>query len=132
MKKILYILLFFTFLNANAGVKAYKMDGGTFDVDVYVVISEDTAGVKCFMLDTAGIEISGEDLDARALTFYSYGSPIVMWFPEYPKPEILNHELMHAVIFIMQWAGVPLDDSSNEVYAYEIQYLTMKFYRYVR
>lgn len=125
MKRIL--ILIFLFLTLSSFTQR-KIDGGTFDADIYIIISDDTACVKQFVLDSANMEIAIEDLNARAVTLYTYGNPIVMWFPEEPSTEILNHELMHVVIFIMQWVGIPLSDETNEVYAFEMQYLTKQYY----
>ncbi len=125
MKKILIAILLFITL---CSFTSKKLDGGTFDADIYIIISEDTSCVKQFALDSANLEIQSEDLNARGATFYSYGNPIMIWFPIEPSYEILNHELMHTVIFIMQWVGVPLSDDTNEVYAFEMQYLTKQYY----
>jgi hypothetical protein len=44
------------------------------------------------------------------------------------KMSLLQHEIFHAVTFFMLEIRTPLKNSTNEVYAYLIQYLTGKIY----
>lgn len=100
--------------------------GKTFDLDVLVVIENDVNKaykvVKKF--DTTA---TIADFEARGVTFTN-GSVIVIWMPEV-EDQIVAHELLHANIAIMNWAGVKLNDDTEEVYAYNLQYLTKEFYK---
>lgn len=123
MKKVLLLILILLSLNIKS--KPLKINGGTFDLDIYVYTGTDTTYLKREIGDITKIEINGCNFEARGLTFYNYSYPIVIWFPEYPKDNsILNHELLHAVIALMQWANIPLTNETEEIYTYELQYLT--------
>ena len=107
----------------------FTIPGKTFDLDVVVVIEKDVN--KAYHLvrkidETATIE----DFEARGVTFTN-GSSIVIWMPEV-EDQIVAHELLHATVAIMDWANVPLIDQTEEVYAYQLQYLTNEFYRQVK
>jgi hypothetical protein len=131
MKQGLVIILIAAVLHAvnykkDHEPKMFSIPGKTFDLDVVVVINKDVN--KSYEIirqidTTARIE----DFEARGLTFVNGGS-IVVWMPEVQK-EIVAHELLHATVAIMNWASVPLIDQTEEVYAYQLQYLTNEFYR---
>ena len=131
------LLILFGFLQcsnntANNNISSFQMDGGTFDLDIYVYITKDTNNIRNQISYT--IDVTPEDIsfDARAITFFRAGYPIILWFPEIPEPSILNHELTHVTVSILQWANVPLSNDTEEVYAFEMQYLTNQFYKNVR
>lgn|SRR3990167_2014537 len=42
------------------------------------------------------------------------------------KPDIVAHEISHAVFFLMDKIGIKLSNSSDEAYSYAIQFLTKK------
>lgn len=42
---------------------------------------------------------------------------------------LLQHEIFHTVGFLMSEINTPLNDDTQEVYAYLIQYLTEKIYK---
>ena len=78
-------------------------------------------------------ETDSDIFNSRGITMYNYGYPIVVWFPKGTKNEyLINHELLHVVVSILQWANVPLSDDTEEVYAFELQYITKQFYNNVR
>lgn len=123
MKKVLLLILILFSLNIES--KPIKINGGTFDLDIYIYTGTDTTYLKKEIGDLVNIKLTGDDFETRGLTLYNYSYPIVMWFPEYPKDNsLLNHELLHAVIAIMRWANIPLTEDTEEIYAYELQYLT--------
>lgn len=132
---IIILLTLFGFLqctNHNTNTTPFKMDGGTFDLDIYVYITKDTNIIRnqiAHIVDVPPEEISFE---ARAITFFRPGYPIVLWFPKNPESSVLNHELTHVTVSILQWANVPLSNDTEEVYAFEMQYLTNQFYKNVR
>ena len=131
MNKLLTILLVLLSFSVTAKEQSFKIDGGTFDIEVYVFITNDPSTV----LDTISSLLSEEQeigtFDARGITLYNYGYPIVVWLPENSDQSIVNHELLHVVTAIMKWASVPFDDSTEEVYAYEIQYLSKQFNKFL-
>ena len=60
------------------------------------------------------------------------GGQSLIWI--YRKPldiqdlSLLNHEIFHAVTYILERVGITLSESSEETYAYLTQYLTEKIY----
>jgi hypothetical protein len=42
---------------------------------------------------------------------------------------VLQHEIFHAVVYLMQYIGAELSDASNENFAYTIQYVTEQVYK---
>jgi len=51
-----------------------------------------------------------------------------MWLPNADDPSIVNHELLHVTNDVMKWAGLELNEHTEEIYSYELQYLTKQFY----
>jgi hypothetical protein len=111
----------------NKTSSQFTIPGKTFDLDVVVVIEKDVD--KAYQV-VRGIDTTAtiDDFDARGVTFTN-GSSIVVWMPKV-EDQIVSHELLHATVAIMNWAGVPLTDQTEEVYAYQLQYLTNEFYKH--
>ncbi len=74
------------------------------------------------------IDLSLEE--ATAITA-SCGFHAVIRFKDDPfkSPELVAHEITHAAIGILKYAGIKLVDESEEIYAYLIGYLTREFYK---
>ena len=97
----------------------------TFDMEVKVLITDDTAFARSYVMENLDSTVRTEDFDCRAATFGTIdGKPPIIWFPYHAPVAIINHELFHATLSIMHWAEVPLSDETEEVYAYELQYLS--------
>lgn len=113
--------------------KVITLSGNTFDMDVTVLITDDTAFATRYVKGHLDTTATAQDFDARAVTFTILNgrSPII-WIPNNTPIEIVNHELLHATISIMNWAGVPLNNSTEEVYAYELQHLSNEFYNQIK
>lgn len=110
-----------------------EIEGNTFDMPVMVIISEDIFKALKYVKENNDSTAQIEDFDARGVTFpINDGKPPIIWIPHMDgSPEdisILNHELLHANFSILSWAGVYLSDSTEEVYAYNYQFLTKQFY----
>lgn len=107
-------------------------NGGTFDKDIYVVITSDSALSRDLPSDILKAPVEEISSNIAGITYYIDNRPIVIWLPKIPTTSdeyaTFNHELMHAVHFLMDWAGVPLTISTGEVYAYEMEHLTKQFY----
>lgn len=59
----------------------------------------------------------------------SEGGEVIIWFPDHNQPpNVIDHELFHATYAVMDWVNIPLTESSEEAYAYMIDYLTKEFY----
>jgi len=113
--------------------KIFTINADPYNVDVIVIMSNDTV----LALNTARIILEDKDLkigdfNVAGLTMFNPGYPIVVWLPVIPQSvyEVgtANHELTHVVTTIMLYAGIPLNYTTQEAYAYEMGYLSRQFY----
>ena len=112
--------------------KVYKIPAGTFDLDVDIIVTEDTAVAAKYITTNFDSSIKHPDLDARAVTFGTAdGKPPIIWFSDIEDTAVVQHELLHVTIDMMKWAGIELNEHTEEVYTYQLQYLTKQFYKQV-
>jgi hypothetical protein len=112
--------------------KAYTIPAGTFDLDVQIIVTEDTAFAAKYIAKNFDSSLKSPDLDARAVTFGTAdGKPPIIWFSDIEDSSVVQHELLHVTIDMMKWAGIELNDQTEEVYTYQLQYLTKQFYKQV-
>ena len=56
----------------------------------------------------------------------------LLWLDEKPNSvnglAILNHEIFHCACFILERVGIDYSETTNEAYAYLIEYLTKQIY----
>jgi len=101
--------------------------GDTFDIDVTVLVTDDTAFAAKYVRDNLDSTVVGADFDCRGATFpIRDGKPPIIWLPYKSPVSIINHELFHATVEVMNWASVPLNVTTEEVYAYELQHLSQQ------
>ena len=106
------------------------LSGGTFDLDVTVLVTEDTAFALKYVKKNLDSTASSDNFDSRGTTFTSInGGTTIVWLPNTEDTSIVMHELLHATIDIMRRVGIPLNEETEEAYAYELQYLTNQFYK---
>lgn len=112
----------------------FTLSGGTFPMEIDVLITPDTEAAAQYVRDNRlDSTITACDFDGAAgLTFDFQDKPGLIWLSSIDDPAIINHELLHATINIMNYSGVSLSDSSEEAYAYELQYLTNQFYNKIK
>ena len=109
------------------------LQGSTFDMDVIVLITEDTAFAARYVQQHLDTTATSADFDARGVTFsINDGRSPIVWMPDANDETVVAHELLHATINILNWAGVPLTEDTEEAYAYELQYLTNEFYNQIK
>lgn len=64
-----------------------------------------------------------------------YGSNIVIHLAEKPKEikdlTYINHEVLHAVEYIMSRIGMSFDRHTDEAYCYLLEYITKEIYTYL-
>lgn len=100
--------------------------GGTFDIEINIIITPDTSFARKYVSQFYS-DVATEDFDARSTTFETVGgTPIIMWFSDTLNKSIIAHECAHAAYSILAWAGIPLSSTTDEVYAYEEQWLFNK------
>ena len=103
------------------------LSGDTFDMDVTVLITDDTAFAATYVRENLDSTVTGADFDCRGVTFsIRDGKPPIIWLPYKSPIAIINHELFHATVEVMNWASVPLNITTEEVYAYELQHLSQQ------
>jgi len=119
---------------SSAETDFFSLDGGSFPVTIDVIITPDTEAAAQYVRDNLDSSIQACEFDGAAgLTFdFQDGKPGIIWLQSATfDPEsmsIINHELLHATLNIMRYSGVSLSDSSEEAYAYQLQYLSNQFY----
>jgi hypothetical protein len=112
--------------------KIVFITGSTFDMDVIVLVTEDTAYAAQYVRDNLDSTVTGRDFDARAVTFGPQdGKPIIIWLSDAEDKGVVAHEFFHATLYKMYWAGMELHSETEEAFAYELQYLTTQFYNQV-
>ena len=103
------------------------LSGDTFDMDVNVLITDDTAFAAKYVRDNLDSAVTGADFDCRGVTFpIKDGKPPIIWLPYKSPVAIINHELFHATVEVMTWASIPFNVATEEVYAYELQHLSQQ------
>ena len=108
------------------------LSGSTFDLDVTVLVTEDTAYAAQYVRDNLDSTITSKDFEARAVTFGPVeGKPIIVWLSDAEDKGVVAHELFHAMLYKMHWAGMELNSETEEAFAYELQYLTSQFYNQI-
>jgi hypothetical protein len=112
--------------------KIVFITGSTFDMDVIVLVTEDTAYAAQYVRENLDSTVTGKDFDARAVTFGpQQGKPIIIWLSDAEDKGVVAHEFFHATLYKMYWAGMELHSETEEAFAYELQYLTTQFYNQV-
>lgn len=80
--------------------------------------------------DKSFIKEVGEIKQGKTVIF-STGQTL-LWLKHKPKSindlSLLSHEIFHCTCFILNRCGIQLSDSSDEAFAYLIQYLTKQIY----
>jgi hypothetical protein len=136
---LLAVLIFVPILGVeiNKKMDVYQdqvitLDGGTYDIDVTVIVTADTEKAMEFVVENTTSSITSEDFVASGTTFSDEEGNIIVWLSSAQDKGVISHELLHATISIMSWAGIPFNESTEESYAYELQYLTNQFYKQIK
>jgi hypothetical protein len=136
---LLAVLIFVPILGVeiNKKMDVYQdqvitLDGGTYDIDVTVIVTADTEKAMEFVVENTTSSITSEDFVASGTTFSDEQGNIIVWLSSAQDKGVISHELLHATISIMSWVGIPFNESTEESYAYELQYLTNQFYKQIK
>jgi hypothetical protein len=118
--------------NITTQSKIVFIEGSTFDLDMVVLVTEDTAYAAQYVRENLDSTVTGKDFDARGVTFGPVeGRPIIIWLSDAEDKGVVAHEFFHATLYKMYWAGMELHSETEEAFAYELQYLTNQFYNQV-
>jgi hypothetical protein len=93
----------------------FSVDAGTFGGKEFFMIGNDTERVKKIM--------NMDILHAEGITF---GDSV--WILDGRDKATVNHELFHLTKYVLEYYGIFLNDSTEELYAYQLGYFTEKFY----
>jgi hypothetical protein len=116
----------------------FSLNGGSYPVTIDVIITPDTEAAAQYVRDNLDSTIQASDFDgSAAITFdFQDGKPGIIWLESATfDPQdisIINHELLHATLNTMRYSGVSLSDSSEEAYAYQLQYYSNQFYNKIK
>jgi len=115
---------------------AFLITEEIYDCDMWVIVTDDTLQAMLFVQEQMDdTSISLEDFDCRGITFISPDKPACMWIPHVPRGgedlATVSHEIFHMAKDIMKHVNIPLDESSEEAWAYLIQDITKQFYKNV-
>lgn len=78
-------------------------------------------------------EISEDDFVGKSAVCYTCSSLVVISIPEFVKNPanmaIMQHELLHGVLYSGKKVGFKLSEDSEEYYTYMLQFLTYRLYK---
>lgn len=112
-------------------IDTFTIQSGILYPNVKVVITPDTSKALLYIKEIYS-DATKEDLNSDGTTFpISEGQPIVIYLST-NEPGVVVHELLHSTISILKSSGIPLIDSTEEVYAYQLQYYYNEFYKHVK
>lgn len=108
------------------------LNAGTYDTEVTVIVTADTEKAMQFVVENITTAVTSEDFNASGTTFTDEEGNIIVWLSNAQDKGVVTHELLHATVSIMLWAGIPFSESTEESYAYQLQYLTNQFYKQIK
>lgn len=110
----------------------FKLEGSTFDMDVTVLITDDTTYALNYVRKNLDSTVTAADFNARAVSFpINDGKSPIIWISDREDKGVIAHEIFHTALNIMYWAGMELNSETEEAFAYEVQYLTNSFYNQI-
>jgi len=117
-------------------IDMFEIHGEPFDITANIIITQDTLKAFSFVRENTDSSVTIEDFrGAVGVTFTGEGCPTI-WFPSVSLSPIgiatINHELMHLVFYILDRAGVYHSIETDEVYAYELDYLSIQLYNHIK
>ncbi len=111
--------------------------GETFPYDVLVCLGVTREEIlayfkKHFEYDFAPEELEQLEMRGHGRTLRLNSNAMICWTKEFPRTAAefgyLAHEIFHTADLIIRRAGATLSDDSDEVWAYQIDWLTRRIY----
>lgn len=106
-----------------------KITFDTYPLTLFIIIAESDENVVDFVEKELIPELL-EDLlsfseDDEALFVYKSTNPtnIAIRLRDTLRPEIIAHEALHATAYILRYVGIRFTKTSEEAYAYLLQYI---------
>lgn len=102
---------------------------GMFDYTIRIVFGSQRTAVEYvqWLYEDDGVVVQHQ---RRGFCAYREGFIPVIWLPRRPRTAIehgtLAHEAMHAVAHMTRWAGIPINESTDEVYCHAIGHVVRR------
>lgn len=110
---------------------------GTFDFTVRCMVGDYEAGMKyaahVFEVDFEYV-VDGENFgyEARGKCYFRPGYVPIIWIPRRPhtarEHATLAHEIVHSVMHLFEWAHVPVNRDTEEVFAHAVGHIANGIY----
>lgn len=107
-----------------------KITFDTYPITLYVFINQTDEDILAYMEkeEIDNIELINDlmglqDNEHAKFTYADNYSNIAIRFRDLSKQEIVAHEALHATAYIMRFVGIRFTKSSEEAYAYLLQYI---------
>lgn len=121
----------------------FELKGSVFPTDVLVCLGKTEQEITEYITDVFDYALSDEektDLKPskawQGRTVLMEGNWIVMMLKHHPANAsgfaILAHEIFHATDMMLRIRSIKLSNDSDEVWAYQIQWLTKEIYRHFK
>ena len=114
-------------------IRTHELRVDVYRTTVYLAIGRDDKALEKLVREHHGSECSWRAPTATedGLTFTSEGHRPVVWLARAPRDPlsigVFAHEMLHCTASLMRAAGIPLEESSEEAWAYLTQHLTRGF-----
>ena len=114
-----------------------KIRGETFPYDVMVCLGTSREDILAYFKKHFINGLSAKDLEELQMTGHGRtlrleNNAFILWTKSFPRTPAefgyLAHEIFHTADLILRFAGVSLSDDSDEVWAYQIDWLTHRIY----
>lgn len=111
---------------------AKKIEFDTYPVILHVFVGCTDEEIQAYLDDNACTNYKDlftiTENDEALFVYEKNSNEIYLRFREIEYPSIVAHEALHATIYIMRYIGTRLSRSSEENYAYLLQYIMDKIY----
>lgn len=116
---------------------ARKLNTSPYNIPMWVIFSDNFIESESNidrLLQSVGISsITGDEGAACIYVPDNIGKGIVLMFTTNPSPGEIAHEIIHALTIILNdYAGIPLNEDTDEAYAYMGGELTNQIYKIIQ
>ncbi len=114
----------------------FEISGDPYDLKINVIITKDINKALRYVQLNTDSTITKDDFESSVgVTFTGKNSPTI-WIDSVDRSTEgiakANHELLHALFYIMQRANILLSYDNDEAFAYEYDYLTNQFFKHIK
>lgn len=114
----------------------FEISADPYDLRINIIITPNTRKALTFVQHNTDSTSTISDFDnAVGVTFTGEGSPTI-WIDSVDRSTEsiakANHELLHALFYIMRRANIKLTEDGEEAFTYEYDYLTSQFFKHIK